>query len=81
MTTREEILDQVQGVFRKVLNDPSVTLHESTTAEDVNGWDSLSHVKIISEVEKQFKIRFSIKEMLTWKTVGDMIDSLYSKLA
>lgn len=81
MTTREEILDQVQGVFRKVLNDPSVTLNESTTAEDVNGWDSLSHVKIISEVEKQFKIRFSIKEMLTWKTVGDMIDSLYSKLA
>ena len=81
MTTREEILDQVQGVFRKVLNDPSVTLNESTTAEDVNGWDSLSHVKIISEVEKQFKIRFSIKEMLTWKTVGDMIDNLYSKLA
>lgn len=81
MTTREEILDQVQGVFRKVLNDPSVTLNESTTAEDVNGWDSLSHVKIISEVEKQFKIRFSIKEMLTWKTVGDMIDSLYSKQA
>lgn len=79
MTTRKEILDQVQGVFRNVLNDSSVTLNESTTAEDVNGWDSLSHVKIISEVEKQFKTRFSIKEMLTWKTVGDMIDSLYSK--
>lgn len=79
MTTREEILDQVQGVFREVLNDSSVTLNESTTAEDVNGWDSLSHVKIISEVEKRFKTRFSIKEMLTWKTVGDMIGSLYSK--
>ena len=79
MTTREEILDQVQGVFREVLNDSSVTLNESTTAEDVNGWDSLSHVKIISEVEKRFKTRFSIKEMLTWKTVGDMIGSLYSE--
>lgn len=80
MKTREELLEEVQGVFRKVLNNPTLTIDDSSSAQDVNGWDSLTHVMIISEIEKRFKIRFSIKEMLSWKTVGNMIDSLQVKV-
>lgn len=80
MATREELLEEIQGAFRKVLNNPTLTIDGNSSAQDVNGWDSLTHVMIISEIEKQFKIRFSIKEMLSWKTVGNMIDSLQAKV-
>lgn len=80
MATREELLEEIQGAFRKVLNNPTLTIDGNSSAQDVNGWDSLTHVMIISEIERQFKIRFSIKEMLSWKTVGNMIDSLQAKV-
>lgn len=78
---REEIISIVQIIFRNVLNDKSVVLKDETIADDVEGWDSLTHVQIISEIEKSFSIKFSLREMLSWKTVGKMIDCIEKKVS
>ena len=77
---RIEIMSQVETIFRTVLNNESIVLTDDTTAEDVPGWDSLTHVVLISEIEKHFGIRFAIREMLSWKTVGKMIDCIQKKI-
>ncbi len=77
---RTEILDQVQTIFRAVLKNEDIQLKDEYTAEDVSGWDSLTHVTLISEIEKHFKIKFMLREMLSWKTVGKMIDCIEKKL-
>lgn len=78
--SREEILDQVALVFADTLDEENVKLTESSTADEVEGWDSLTHVQLVVAVEKKFKIRFSSKEIQSWKNVGEMIDSISSKL-
>ena len=77
---RTEIIAQVQEIFRTVLKNEAVVLTDEMTAEDVPGWDSLTHVVLISEIEKHFGIRFSIREMLSWKTVGKMVESIVKKI-
>lgn len=77
---REDILLEVQSIFRRVLNDESVALTDETVADDVEGWDSLTHVQLISEIEKSFDIKFSLREMLAWKAVGKMIDCIEKKV-
>ncbi len=77
---RSEILSKVQAIFRTVLKNEAVILDDETTAEDVPGWDSLTHVELIATIEKDFGIRFSIREMLSWKTVGKMVDCIAKKI-
>lgn len=77
---REDILSQVQGIFRTILKSEAIILNDETTANDVEGWDSLTHVQLISEIEKHFNIKFSLKEMLSWKTVGKMVDCIVKKV-
>ncbi len=74
--SNEEILAKLQVVFRQVLNDNSIVLTEDTTAKDVAGWDSLSHVMLVVDIETAFKKRFKAREIQNWQRVGDMITSL-----
>ena len=73
---RSEILKQVQDIFRDILDDEEIVLEDSTTANDVEGWDSLTHIQLIVAIEKQFKIKFTSKEILSWRNVGEMLDSI-----
>jgi len=75
-----EILQQVETIFKDVLDEENLTLTEATTANDVEGWDSLTHVQLIVAIEKHFKIKFSSKEILSWKNVGEMVDAIGSKI-
>ena len=75
------LLSEVQHIMRDVLDDENIVLTETTTANDVDGWDSLTHIQLIVAIEKHFKIRFSSKEILSWKNVGEMLDSIFSKLS
>lgn len=77
--TREEILNEISKVFADTLDEDNITLSESTTADDVEGWDSLTHVQLVVAVERKFKVRFTAKEIQSWKNVGEMIDSITSK--
>jgi acyl carrier protein len=79
MTTREEALTQIIEVFKDVLDDENITLSESTTASDVEDWDSLNHIQLVVAVEKKFKVRFTSKEIQSWANVGEMITCILSK--
>ncbi len=73
---RQEILSKLQTVYRDILDDESIVLTEETTAEDIEEWDSLTHVQIVAEIQKEFDVKFSAKEMLLWENVGDIIDAI-----
>ena len=77
----EDLLLKVQDIFRDILDDEEIVLSEASTAEDVEGWDSLTHIQLIVAIEKKFKINFTSKEILSWKNVGELVDCLASKLA
>ena len=77
---REEVFCQLQDVFKTKLGNLNITLTDGTTAEDVEGWDSLMHVELVNAIEKHFKVKFSVKEMLKWDNVGKMVDCISSKL-
>lgn len=78
---KEDLLLKVQDIFRDILDDEEIVLSEASTAEDVEGWDSLTHIQLIVAIEKSFKIKFTSKEILSWKNVGELVDCLASKLA
>lgn len=74
-----EILSKLNMIFREELDNEEITLSETTTAEDVEEWDSLSHIQLIVAVEKAFKIRFTSSEIQSWNNVGEMIESIKKK--
>jgi acyl carrier protein len=74
-------MEDLNAVFCKVFDDESIRLKPEMTANDIDGWDSLSHVNLIVAVETKFKIRFNQKELLTFKNVGDLLHSIESKMS
>ena len=77
---REEIINQVQDIFRDVLDEEEIILADTTTADEVEGWDSLSHKQLVVGIEKRFNIKFTSKEILSWKNVGELIDCIALKI-
>ena len=67
-----ELLEILNGIFRKVLKRDDITLTESTTAHDVDGWDSLTNMVLITEIENKFGVRFSFREIVKLKNVGGL---------
>jgi len=76
---QNEILANVQDIFRDVLDDDGIALTPETTANDVDDWDSLSHIQLIVAIEKKFKIKFTSKEILSWSNVAEMIECIANK--
>ena len=77
---RNEILKQIEGIFRNILDNEEIVLSDATTADDIEEWDSLTHIQLIVAIEKHFKIKFTSKEILSWKNVGEMINTLMNKI-
>ncbi|HRI24058.1 MAG TPA: acyl carrier protein [Ferruginibacter sp.] len=77
---KEEIVKKLTPVFRKVFSDNSLEITDSLSALDVENWDSLSHMLLISEVENEFSIKFKLKDLNKMANVGDMIAIISSKL-
>ncbi|MCH5207331.1 MAG: acyl carrier protein [Oscillospiraceae bacterium] len=76
---REEITVKLTDVFRSVFDDEKIELSDSTTADDIEAWDSLEHISLIAAVEKAFKMRFTMREVSGMKNVGEMIDILVQR--
>jgi acyl carrier protein len=76
-----DIVASLTGIFREVFDDEGITLTRAMTADDVEGWDSLSHVNLIVTIEARYGIKFSQKELLTFKNVGDLMDSIAAKVS
>jgi acyl carrier protein len=77
---RNEILKRVEEIFREELEQEDLVLSDETTADDVDGWDSLSHVQLVAAMEEAFGIEFKSREILSWDNVGDLIDSIEKKV-
>ena len=71
---REEVLKQLQSIFRNILKKDNVCIDESSTSKDVDGWDSLTHMQIIAQIEKHFR------EVIKFKNVGDLCSALLTKM-
>ena len=76
---KNQILEEVQEIFREVLDNEEIVLASETTADDIEEWDSLTHIQLIVAIEKHFKIKFTSKEILSWQNVGEMIDCIAVK--
>ncbi len=73
--------EQVNAVFQRVFEDPTIRITEETTAKDIAGWDSLTHVHLIVAVEKAFKVSFLTREVLALRNVGDFLRLIEKKTA
>jgi len=79
--TSEQVLAEVNRIMCGVFNNPSLQLQPGTTANEVEGWDSLNHIELVVAVEKHFKIKFNFAELQKFKNVGEMCDNIVAKLA
>ena len=71
--TRADIFERLNGIFSDVFDEP-ITVTEATTSADIEDWDSLTHITLISEVESAFGMKFSMKDVLEMKNVGEMVE-------
>ena len=78
--TRDEIFDQLNEVFRDVFDDESITVDDDTTADDIEDWDSLEHINLLSAVEEQFGVKFNMGQIVTLKNVGEMVDVILEEV-
>lgn len=75
----EELLNKLTSIFQKVFKKDNLAITLSTSAEDIDNWDSLTHVVLLHEIEKTFNIQFELEELISFKTVEDIIKAIASK--
>ena len=73
------ILKKINKIFQLIFDDKYLKISKKTSAKDIDEWDSLAQIKLISRIEKDFKLRFNIKEINNLKNVGEMIDLIEKK--
>lgn len=74
--SREEILADVSAIAQEVFEDGELELQEETVASEVDGWDSLTHLLFISEIEKKYGIKFLMGEIQGFANVGELISTI-----
>ena len=77
---RTEITEELNTIFRDVFDDENILLTEQITAQDIDGWDSLTHILIVVAIEKKLKLRFTSNEILSWKNVGELMNCIEGKI-
>jgi acyl carrier protein len=77
---RIEILKKLNKIFIETMDLDSCELTEVTSANDIEEWDSLSHIQLIVAIEKSFNIKLTSLEILKWTNVGEMVNSIEEKL-
>lgn len=75
----DAVWSQLEGIFREVMDDPGITIQETTTASDISRWDSITHVLLILAVEKKFKVKFRTTEIQSLQNVGELVALIRSK--
>lgn len=69
---QREVFDRLNRVFREVFDDETIRVTPKTTADDIDDWDSLEHITLISAVEREFRMKFKMGEISSMKNVGEM---------
>ena len=79
--THEAILEKLNEIFRDIFDDDSLVITETTTANDVEDWDSIEHINLIDAVEKEFGMKFKMQEVSGMKNVGEMAQIIAERCA
>ncbi len=74
-----DVMTRLTSVFRSVFGNETLSLSRATTAQDVDGWDSLTHINLIVAIEREFKIRLTTREITRLGNVGDLMDLIARK--
>ena len=77
---RKEILAVITESVAKIVEHHKFELTETTTANDVDGWESVTHMMIISEIESAFNIKFKLMDLMNMNNTGDLINSITNEL-
>ncbi|MBQ9359626.1 MAG: acyl carrier protein [Lachnospiraceae bacterium] len=77
---REEVMEKVTEIARDIFDDEELELNDDTIAADVDGWDSLTHLSLMNEIENEFEIKFEMKEVQGLNNVGELIDVIMERM-
>ena len=77
--SREEVYEALDEVFRDEFDDDTIHVTDSTTADDIEDWDSLEHINLVVAVEHRFGIKFTMAEVTGMKNVGEMVDIILER--
>lgn len=75
----EFVLAKVQTIVKDILDNEDIIVSRNTVASDIDEWDSLAHIQLVVAMENEFGVRFTSREIQTWKNVGEIIDCIVSK--
>lgn len=78
--TRKDVFAGVQNIFRDIFDEDDLTIEDSTNSDNIEDWDSLNHINLVSAIEKEFKIKFALGELQDLKNVGSMVDLMMKKM-
>lgn len=76
----QQIYTRLEEIFQDVFDEDSIKVTPELSAKDVDGWDSLTHIRLILTVEKAFKIKFSTSEIGKLENVGDLVALIQARV-
>ena len=74
------VKERAEAVFQEVFEDPDLKIHDAMVASDVEDWDSFNHITLVMSLEEEFNLRFATREVMGWKSVGEMLASVEKRL-
>ena len=72
--TREAVYERLTEVFRRIFDDDGIVIEDTTTASDIEDWDSFEHINLIVAVETEFSFKMPMGKVVNMKNVGEMVD-------
>ena len=80
MDKKQTIIQALETILQKFFKDDKIVVSESTSAHDIEAWDSLNHMNLISTIEKHFNIQFDFFEVMDFENIGELVNSIQNKL-
>ncbi|MDB5023251.1 MAG: acyl carrier protein [Mucilaginibacter sp.] len=80
MSSNENILADLQSIFRVEFSDQTIILNESTTADEIKMWDSITHMGLMFSIEQHYNISFSLDEIISFQSIGDLVNTIKVKI-
>lgn len=77
---KEAVLSNLELIFRNVLNNQNISLEPQYTANDVEGWDSITNLYIVDSIEKEFNVKLSLDDILMSRDINDLCDVIIAKV-
>ncbi|SDW87298.1 acyl carrier protein [Lachnospiraceae bacterium KHCPX20] len=78
---RNEVFEKMMEICKDVFDDDKLVVTEATTAADVEGWDSLTHLSLVNELEETFEVAFTLDEVTGSKNLGELLNALMKHIA